>query len=176
MRTKGEKIIYLFAVSIILYILLSGCSGTDSRKRELLIELNSLADIKDFDDITVSIHWINPRITLRAPLSREAIVTRGDNEIQLKGNELEGKLDWFNKIKSKDIVVIDEEMWVNARFYVVINSNEDGNLLDLVMFGGWDYFIINDVVIERNDAIVDALIPLLDEKSYITLEEYRNWH
>lgn len=167
---------YLITVCVILSMLLSACSEADPKKQKLLKDLNGLAEIQDFEDITISVYWIDPSITLRAPMSREAIATRGDNEIQVKGDEIEGKLDWFNKIKSKDIVVLDEEMWVNARFYVVINSDEKGTLLDFVMFGGWDYFIINDVVIERNETIVNTLIPLLDEESYIALEGYRNWH
>jgi len=135
--------------------------------------LRNLAEIEDFEDMTVSIYWLESYVLNRYPWSKNDLIERADNVIILQGDEIKGKLEWFKDISEKDIELLEEDQKPDARFYVLIESAEKGKLFELLMFGDSFSYFVNGHLIQWNDKIINALIPLLDEKAFSDLELYR---
>lgn len=176
-RATSQKIMCLF---LFVVILLASCNKTkqhDPVKQALVENLTSLAEIKTFDDISASIYWISPFIHTRYPWPVDVLINFNQVKlIKLEGAELEGKLDWFKNVTEEDIELVDQKIHVQARFYVLIESPQQGKHFELILFGYPDYLIVNDVLIEKNDKLLNAILPLLDEQGMLDLELYRRWN
>lgn len=152
---------------------LNSCQYQDTVKQNLVRDLRNLAEIEDFEDMTVSIYWLESYVLNRYPWSKNDLIERADNVIILQGDEIKGKLEWFKDISEKDIELLEEDQKPDTRFYVLIESVEKGKLFELLMFGDSFSYFVNGHRIQWNDKIINALIPLLDEKAFSDLELYR---
>lgn len=152
---------------------LNSCQYHDPVKQKLVRDLRNLAEIEDFEDMTVSIYWIESYVLNRYPWSKNDLIERADNVIILQGDEIKGKLEWFKDISEKDIELLEEDQKPDTRFYVLIESAEKGKFFELLMFGDSFSCFVNGHLIQWNDKIINALIPLLDEKAFSDLELYR---
>ncbi|HHV05852.1 MAG TPA: hypothetical protein GXX60_04940 [Anaerolineaceae bacterium] len=170
---KTRKIISLIIVLLVAITSLCGCGKPDSVKHKLVRDLRALAKIDNFDDLYVSIYWIESYVLNRYPWSKNDLLERADNVIILQGDEIKGKLEWFKDISEKDIELLEEDQKPDTRFYVLIESVEKGKLFELLMFGDSFSYFVNGYLIQWNDKIINALIPLLDEKAFSDLELYR---
>ncbi len=86
----------------------------------------------------------------------------------LEDCEIEGKLDLFGEIKESDIQLSQIEHPQQARYYMVLESAEDGILLELLLFGGYSTYYVNGVEIKPSDKILEAIKPLLSRKDFFS--------
>jgi len=173
MRERKNRIWHLLICLVFAFTMLSACQYQDPIKQKLVHDLRNLAEIEDFEDMTVSIYWLESYVLNRYPWSKNDLIERADNVIILQGDEIKGKLEWFKDIIEKDIELLEEDQKPDTRFYVLIESAEKGKLFELLMFGDSFSYFVNGHLIQWNDKIINALIPLLDEKAFSDLELYR---
>lgn len=180
-----SKTMILITVFVITLSLLSGCAKSepiveesidlDPVKQELLSDINSLAEIKDFEGISVSAYWVSIHSRFRAPLNINDLIRLERGVFHLEGNELDGKLDLFSQIQADDIQMTQRESFENARYYLVIESNVDGKLFELLLFKGWSNMSVNGIEIRPSKKILDAIYPLLTPGARYELQRYSKW-
>ena len=173
MRERKNRIWHILICLAFAFTMLSACQNQDPVKQKLVRDLRNLAETEDFEDMTVSIYWLESYVLNRYPWSKNDLIERADNVIILQGDEIKGKLEWFKDISEKDIELLEEDQKPDARFYVLIESVEKGKLFELLMFGDSFSCFVNGHRIQWTDKIINALIPLLDEKAFSDLELYR---
>ncbi len=184
MKTN-TKPIKLILVLVLTFSLISGCAkpeptvqepiDIDPVKQELLNDINSLAEIKDFESISVSAYWVSIHARFRAPLNINDLIRLEEGVFHLEGNELDGKLDLFSQIQADDIQIAQGERFENARYYLVIESNVDGKLFELLLFKGWSNMSVNGIEIRPSKKILDAIYPLLTPGARYELRRYSKW-
>lgn len=180
MKFKIIKTTIIILEVVLFSLILSGCKNTepvvhDPVKHQVVEEINNLAKIQDFDGITVSVYWREPTAESPAPLTAQNLIDWTTTKtFTLEGDEIEGRLDLFDEFTEKDIEIIDGERNINARFYILIESEEEGKLFDLLMFENWTNFVLNDTLIKPNEKIVEMILPLLDSDGRFDLRRYIN--
>ncbi|HPX64993.1 MAG TPA: hypothetical protein PK459_01355 [Anaerolineaceae bacterium] len=179
MKYRKRKLWLLIITILITFITLNACQTQDSNpvKQELLRELTSLAEIENFDGLTFTAYgfcpWIDPyqRFTVESLKSHHLTA-----QMTLEDCEIEGKLDLFGEIKESDIQLSQIEHPQQARYYMVLESAEDGILLELLLFGGYSTYYVNGVEIKPSDKILEAIKPLLSRKDFLVgIDIYREW-
>ncbi len=175
MKESKNKVCFFIICLVITSMLLSACGSQKTVKQKLVSELTSLAKTQEFDDITVSVYLISPWMFPRERFTIAEIKKYAATKtFTLKGAKIEGKLDLFGEIKESDIELSQKKHPKKTRFYVLIESAENGKLLELLLFGGYGTCFINGVEIKPNDKILEALTPLLSESALRNLEVYRD--
>ncbi|HQC63728.1 MAG TPA: hypothetical protein PK459_01370 [Anaerolineaceae bacterium] len=175
MRERKNRIWHILIGFVFALTALVACRSQDAVKQKLVSELTSLATIQDFDDITVSTYSINPWLFPRERYTVAEIEKfAATKKFTLNGAEIEGKLDLFGEIKESDFELSHKANPKKTRFYVLIESAEDGKLLEMLLFGGYSTYIVNGVEIKPSDKILEALTPLLSESALRDLEVYRD--
>lgn len=174
--TINRKILIPLLFLIVTFIYpINGCATHDQKIQKLADELHSLSDIKNFDDLSVKIYyylpWYLPRERFTARELTEAIPTI---LYRLEGDEVDGKLDMFGKINEYDLVLDNKRHPELTRFYIVIESLENGKLLEMKLFGGFSSYTINGVNVRANEKILDAVLPLLESHVLSSFEVYRD--
>ncbi len=181
-KTKPIKLILVLALTL---SLISGCVKPepvvqesielDPVKQELLNDINSLAEINDFEGLSVSAYWVSIHSRFRAPLNINDLIRFDRGGFHLEGNEVKGKLELFSQIEMNDIQLARLGNFENARYYLVIESDKDGKLFELLLFNGWSNMSINGVEIKPSKKILDAIYPLLTPGARYELRKYSKW-
>jgi len=112
MKTN-TKLTKLSLVLLLTFSLISGCAkpepvvqesiDLDPVKQELLNEINSLAEINDFEGLSMSVYWAHPETRYRAKLTLDQLIEWPDKTFNLEGDDIKGKLDLFGQIQAEDI-------------------------------------------------------------------------
>ena len=185
MKTN-TKLTKLSLVLLLTFTLISGCAKPepvvqesielDPVKQELLNDINSLAEINDFEGLSVSVYQAHPETRYRAKLTLDQLIEWPDKTFKLEGDDIKGKLNLFGQIQAEDIRLESLQRGDVARFYLVIESVEKGKLFDILLFGyRGDIFIVNGVHIMANQKFLDMIMPLLNYDAKYNLRAYGEW-
>lgn len=174
MTNRSCKKFRIVSIVMLLFLVLSGCVKQETIKENLVNDLKSLADIKDFNELTVQVSYISPWFNPRERYTVEDLKAHTlEKHIKLEGNTIEQGLELFSELQIKDIELSSKKSSDLMRFYVLIKSNEE-TLLELKLFGGFSTYTLNGVQIKPNTKILEAIIPLLTEDALLDLEVYRD--
>lgn len=171
----SRRKLFVITVLVINLFVLSACKKEESLRQKIVNDLTYLAEIQDYTNLTVSIYWLDKEVLTRYPWTVEDLMSRARNKITLRGSDIEGRLNDFGSISLKDVKLVDEKTKIEARFYLLIESSEAGRLLEMTLFGGDHFYIVNGLTIYPSDKLLDAITPLLSEEGIAELELYRFW-
>ena len=181
-----------FCILVLITIaILTGFGGSDMRYQTALGDFPKLIELEKFDNLSLTIYYMNPFILTRAPLSvndlvygitavnespREKNDANGlyEQKIVINGSQLKEHVDLLSRIGSVNLMPIEEKSYLNARIYYVFETEEDGKLLDVVLWGGYDdnSIYVNGIEVEGNNIFYDIIIPFLPEVSVKDLSNY----
>jgi len=190
-KTKPIKLILVLALT---FFLISGCvkpepvapkptvqvpTDPDPVKQRILDAVFKVANIRDFDGLSVSVYWMDPYVIMELEhlYKLEDLIKKPDKFIKLEGDELEGKLDLFAQIKAEDIELVPPDYIRTEihRFYLVIESAEEGKLYEFLLWGNYKNFIVNGTHIRPNQNFLDIIMPLLNYDARLDIRGYSEW-
>ncbi|MGI6259930.1 MAG: hypothetical protein ACOYKC_08750 [Anaerolineaceae bacterium] len=186
-----SKTMILITVFVITLSLLSGCAKSepivpkptvqvptdpDPVKQRLLNAVFKVANIRDYEGLSVSVYWMHPEVIREFSYKLDDLIKKPDKFIKLEGDEIEGKLDLFGQIKAEDIELAPGKIRTETpMFYLVIESTEEGKLYDFLLWGNYKYFIVNGTYIEPNQKFLDIIMPLLNYDARLDIRGYGEW-
>ena len=163
----------LLAVTLLALIILTCCGGDNTRSKDVMNSLAKVTERKNFDDLSLTIYYIDPLILTRAPLSVDRLINfRSVKIIIINGNDMKEQISLFKQINKDDLIPADDISLIDARFYYVFESAKDGKLFEVAMWGE-DYSIfVNEQEVRENDIFYNVIIPFLSEDAKTVLEAY----
>ena len=173
MLAKKTIIYGLVAFGLIALNILTGCGGNDMRPKDVMNSLAKLTEKKNFDDLSLTVYYIDPHILTTFPLSVEGLISFSSvKKIVINGNEVGEHIDLFKKIRKNEIIPVKKTSRIDARFYYIFESVKDGKLLDVAMWGDDNSVFVNGLEIEGTDSFIDVVFPFLSEDAKNDLDKY----
>ncbi|HPX64994.1 MAG TPA: hypothetical protein PK459_01360 [Anaerolineaceae bacterium] len=165
---KARKIVSLIIMVFLTITTLCGCEKQDPVKKQVLKDLKALAEIEDFDDLSMSVYYFDPLhpIIIDDLGSLDKVIAQSGEYLsfQLHGDEIKGRLDSFSAIEAEDIVFFNNCKPVELRSYTVIESSEEGKIFELIVSAhDFNHFIVNGVGIVRSMRLYKIFAPVIYE-------------
>ena len=172
--TPKKTVVLGFQIFTLLTLtILANCGGNDMRPKDVMNSLAKITEKTIFDDLSLTIYYISPSILTRAPLSVDDLMNFNSvKKIVINGNDIEEHIDFFEKISKDDLIPVKKTSRIDARFYYVFESEKDGKILDVAMWGDDNSIFINGFEVKGNDIFYDVIKPFLSEEAKNDLDAY----
>jgi hypothetical protein len=141
------------------------------RSKEVLNSLSKLTEREKFDDLSLTVYYLSPYTLTSFPLNVDDLVNfDGVKIIVIDGSDMEEQIGLFKQISKDDLIPVKKTSHINARIYYVFESEKEGKILDVAMWGDDNSVFINGLEVKGNDIFVNIIIPFLseDEKNDLT--------
>lgn len=171
-----KSIISGFLIFILLALtFLSSCGGNDMRSEKALNNFSKLIEKKNFDDLSLTIYYINPFILTRAPLGVDDLINFSNvKKIVISGSDLEEHMDLFEQINKDDLIPVKNKSRINARIYYCFETVKEGKIIDVAMWGNDGSVFINGLEVKGNDIFYDIVMQFLPTDAVKEFETYLN--
>ena len=131
------------------------------------------------DELTLTIYYANPAILYADPLTVNTLVhvlpyKEGNSKgykIVIEGSRLEEHMDLLNQLINTHLIPIESESYVDAHVYYVFETEKDGELFDVVVWGMYrneegrysnSCVFVNGIAVNGNHDL-DVIIPFIPE-------------
>ena len=150
----GFLIFLLFSIPILLSIYINKLSPN----------VAELIENENMDDLSLTIHYMNPGILTVFALSIDDLINRDHNKIVISGSELEEHIDLFKQISNEFLIpVIMKTSVEDYRMYYVLESKKNGKLLEVAMWGDGQSIFVNGLEVKGKDIFYKVIMPFLPE-------------
>jgi len=85
---------------------------------------------------------------------------------------LEEFIDLFKQINSDVLIPVRRSSHIDVRLYYVLESRENGKLIDVAMWGSEESIIVNGFAVKDNAIFYDAILPFLPEEA---AKHWKGW-
>jgi len=171
MKSLNYKVLRLSILLLLTIVGLSNCDGKNMHSEETQTAFLELIGKENFDDLSLTIYYNVANFLTYDALSAEDLIDYpGTNKVVVGGEQLYDHVDLLNKMASADLIPVEGRSYLNARIYYVFETEEDGNIFDVAMWGAQlddegnyigSCFIVNGVSVEENNAFYDIMKPFL---------------
>mgnify|MGYP000867909886 CR=1 FL=1 len=174
MRTKNNVIISLLLLSALtIATILTSCGGNNMRPEKAIKEYLEIIEKETFDELSLTIYYIDPMLLTRAPLSVDKLINFNNvNKIVIDGSELENHIDLLRQISADKLKPVRNPSRINARIYYVFKTAEEDKILDIAMWGDNNSTFVNGLEVKENDVYLNIIMPFLTEEAKNDLEPY----
>lgn len=173
-----KPIAVLLAVSMLLGVVLTGCEESPDRQLEKALSgYSKMLEDPLPEDITLTIYYMSPDIYTFHPLSAEDLIESvektknpsSEKKIVIEYDVLSTHVDLLKKLNASVLQPYEEEPYMNARLYYVIETGDSGKLLEVVgnQFSGPAF--VNGVPVVQDSVIFEVVAPFLTEEDRNTL-------
>ena len=170
---KKKFILCLLVILLIVSILFCYINKSVGFREKLEVDILSIFEGENVDDITMTIYYTNPLSLTRLPWTVDMLIDNCDHKIVVDGSELKRHFDIFGQIDKKIFIPVLNSSNMNARVYYTIESKKNGNLFEVAMWGEGNSMFVNGVEIKENGILYDIIIPFLPEEAAQALENVR---
>jgi hypothetical protein len=132
--------------------ILTSCGGENMQLKESLIKFSEIIKSRNFNDLSLTIYYMNPfTLTIRAlsvddlvygitavnelPKEKNDINGLYEQKFEINSDDLEKQIDLFNQMNTVNLILEKKGSRLNARIYYVFSTKQDGNILDVAMWG-----------------------------------------
>ena len=165
-KMRGLAILFLFASAI-----WGGCVRSDMQTVENSICLLELVDSGNLGSLRLTIYSLDlGDFRFRRPHSLESLKERGYYKVEVRGWALREHRDLIYQLVNAELVPLEIESFVDARFYYVFDHAEYGELFSFLAYGvkTEDETItisvfVNGINVEPKDVFFDMMIPFVPE-------------
>jgi len=187
----------VFILVLLVVTFLTGCGGNDMQSENIVSpedDLNNFSKIigeENLDGFRLIIYYMNPFILTRMPLSVDNLIygitainepPREKNDVNglyeqkfvITGSQLEEHIDLFTQIGKIDLIPVEKESYINVRIYYMFESEKDGKIFDVALWGGYDEnsMFVNGTEVKENAVFYEAILPFLPENYALDLKNY----
>ena len=164
MNLSKRKSIVFLALLLFGITVLAACGGDTMRPEKELQNFSDIIEEGNLDDLSLTIHYINPTILTRYPLSVENLLNySGVVKVVIKGKDLEEHIGLFNNVTNTALKSVRKKSYVDARIYYVFETEESVNILDVILWGENNSMFVNGVEIKENAVFYSIIKPFLPE-------------
>jgi hypothetical protein len=78
----------------------------------------------------------------------------------------------LNQINNTIFTPTENESFIDARMYYVLENEKDGEIFSVLAFGGGDTILVNGNEVEHSPVLYEFVIPFLPEDAVETIERY----
>ena len=190
MNTK-KNIFLVFPILILLsVIILSNCGRDNMQSEKASLNFSEIIEYGNLNDFSLTIYYMSPFKLTRFPLSVDDLVygitavnepPREKNDknglyeqkFVINGRRLEEYVDLLIQLSNTQLIPAEKESYLNARIYYVFETEKEGKIFDVAMWGGENNSIfVNGLEVEGKDVFYDIIMPFLSEDA---AEELNNW-
>ena len=163
--TAQKMIFYgLLIFALIALIFFIGYRRNTMRSKESIINFSQLTEHENFEDITLTIYYLNPFALTYAPLSVEGLMNGGyEHRIVIGSSDLMLYIDLFIQIGDIELISVEQESPVNARLYYKFENNLKNETFSVAMWGRNDSMFVNGLEVEEESIFYDVIMPFLPE-------------
>ena len=186
MKRQRGIIVGLIIMMLLASAILTSCSESNVNLslEESMLRLSKLVENERFEDLSLTIYYMNPFLFTALPI-RVCDIVRDcyDYKTVVGGDKLEKHVILLTQIGECDFItveMVEHDYYIDARLHYVFKSRRNGELLNVTMWG-YDkkdytqYVIVNGVAVEPDDAFYDLVMPFLPENAAKDLENYIMW-
>lgn len=154
---KKRKNILYGAVGVLLLV----CAFFMLCPKKNVYSLDRIIKDENTEDIKMSIYYVEPWILTRRAWDENVLMRNCEEIITVSGEQLKAHAELF----CADVAVRRKKSsYKQARIYYVIESEKNGKLLDVVMWGAKrDTVFVNGEEVEHHDAFYELVLPFLPE-------------
>jgi hypothetical protein len=160
-------IVGCFIFALLAIIILVGYVGSDMRSKEALNSLSKLTERENFDDLSLTIYYMNPYIFTFYQVSVDDLINSKGIKIIVDGSDVEEHIDLFKQISKDDLIPVKKTSGIDARVYYVFESEKEGKMLEVAMWGDNNSVFINGLEVKGNNIFFTFIIPFLPEDEKI---------
>lgn len=139
------------------------------------LNVSKLIEKENINDMSLTIYYKHPRALMFYPISSvKDLMHRCDKKIVINGSDLEEHIDLFKQI-SDDVLkpVLMKSSDLDLRVYYVLESNKNGKLFDVAMWGeDEDSIFVNGVEVKGNHIFYDVILPFIPRNEVEELENF----
>jgi hypothetical protein len=145
---------------------------------------------ENFEGVNLTIYYMSPCITTRAPLSvddliygttamnekkkRDEINGQYEYKIIVNGHKMEEYIDTLEQLRNTALLPIDNKTKISTRIYYVFEIKKEHKIFDVAMWGSTaNSMFVNGIAVEGNNIFYDVIMPFLPEEAARELEKYR---
>jgi len=191
MSIRKKIIIKFFILLLLTSAILTSCGGKHMDSTKTFNQFLELIEQERLNDVTLTIYYKNPFAFTRQPLSFDDLVygitavnepSREKNDINglyehkivVDSNRLEEHIDLLNQMSSTTLIPVEKESYLNTRIYYVFETEKNGKVFDVAMWGGDDEYsiFVNGVEVKVNDIFYDVIMPFLPKEVAGELERF----
>lgn len=163
-------------VSIFMGIIFSGCNihtrqsqNINAQLQDVLGGYSQLLENELPDDLCLTIYYMSPDTFTPRPISADDMVSSwgveksGVEKIVIESTELTIHVESLKKLNFSVLQPVNEEPYVDARLYYVLESKETGKILEVTIGGIRGYFFVNGIQVEYNPVFFELIAPFVTE-------------
>lgn len=161
---KKHTVLWFIILLLLAVTILSSCKEDNMNSIKSSLNFSEFK-LKNIDDISLTIYYVSPLILTRAPLSVDDLVHRyEENKVFINSSGLKEHIDLLNQIINTTLMPVENNSFLDARLYYVLESDKDGKIFDVAMCAsdGKSIFV-NGNKVEMNDIFCKIVIPFLPE-------------
>jgi hypothetical protein len=132
--------------------------------KKLTHDIVEKIDNENVNDLVLTIYYMDPKILTPFALDIKDLVARDDIKIVISGSELEKHIDLFKQISNNVLTpIIKITCLLDFRVYYVLESEKNGKLFDVAMWGDNQSIFVNGLEVKENDIFYRMIMPFLPE-------------
>lgn len=173
MITKKNIVLGILMLILFATTILAGCGGKDMRPEKTLGNFSKLVENGELDNLSLTIYYIDPLILTRAPLSVDDLINFSNvRKIVIDDIDVEKHIDLFKQITNTNLKPVKNKSRIDARFYYFFETEKQGKILDVAMWGNNASVFVNGLEVDENDVFFTVVTPFLSEDELKDLEAY----
>jgi len=164
----GLVILILFATVIFISCVLWNYMRLKKELKESLNGFSTIIESENLNDFKLTIYYVSLTMDTYRPWNVDDMIRYG-GKIVIDGNSLKTHIDLLKQISNGNLVPVIWKSYLNARIYYIFETEENGKILEGVMWGHSEYvnkyniIFVNGIAIKGNDVFYEIIIPFLPE-------------
>ncbi len=178
MKCKYSSLPFIILLLIEVACICSGCASISAKKPSAepgnpAAELSEYVRQGKVDELSLTIHYMNPHLLTRMPVSEEYLIERWyEIKVTVSGELLEKHIDLVDQVAKAAFTPVKQESYVNARLYYVFESKDHRKIFSVCMWSGDSKSIVNGIEVQNNDILYDVVMPFLPDDAAEELKTF----
>jgi hypothetical protein len=189
---KTKKSILKIVIPLLLGItILVSCGRTDTSPENTLKNFSKQIEQGNLEDLRLTIYYMNPNIltdllsvddliygrTAVNEPPREKNDKNGlyERKIVIDGTRLKDHIDLLKLVGSVKLTPARHKSRIDARIYFVFETEKEGKIFDVAMWGDNESIYVNGIEANKNDIFLDVIIPFLPAETVEAMKIYSSW-
>ncbi|HHV99507.1 MAG TPA: hypothetical protein GXX36_08020 [Clostridiaceae bacterium] len=173
MITKKNIVLGILMLILLATTIFASCGGKCMRPEKILSNFSKLIENGKLDNLSLTIYYIDPLVLTRAPLSVDDLINFSSvRKIVIDDIDVEKHIDLLKQITNTNLKPVKNKSRIDARLYYFFETEKQGKILDVAMWGDDASIFVNGIEVEENDIFYTVVKPFLSEDELKDLEGY----
>jgi len=164
MSVKKKIISGLLILVLFISIILIGYGGYNMHLRNQAFNFAEILENENIDDLSLTIYYMSPFVIGHFPISIESfsrLMEDQDRKIVISGSDLEEFINVFKQINNDVLIPVWWSSHLDVRLYYVLESRENGKLLDVAVWTNNRNIVVNGIEVRANPIFFDVILPFM---------------